>query len=135
MKCSKTTRILALSVLLAAGLATPAFAQVTLSINIGPPAPQYEMVPVVPPGYVWAPGYWARHDDRFIWVRGRSIVQRTGYRWEPDRWEQRGSTYYRHEGNWARDVNYKTPKAKKAKKSKHDGDNDQGRGKGGKHGR
>ncbi len=55
------------------------------------------------PGYIWAPGYWAWHDDRHIWIRGRTIVQRTGYRWEPDRWDQRGSGYYQTPGRWQQD--------------------------------
>jgi hypothetical protein len=89
------------SVLLIAGVA--AQAQVSWSITIGPPPPIYEAVPMLPQGYVWAPGYWAWNNDSHVWVRGRSIMQRPGYRWEPDRWEQRGNGYYRQPGNWARD--------------------------------
>ena len=90
------------------------------SPEIAPPAPQYEAAPVLAPGYVWAPGYWAWSGDRHIWVRGRTIVQRVGYRWEPDRWEQRNGTYYRHVGRWERDVSVKPVKAQKMKNPKYD---------------
>jgi len=91
------------------GMLDSASAQVTFNIQIGPPAPLFEQVPVMAPGYVWAPGYWAWHGDRHIWVRGRTIVQRIGYRWQPDMWEQRNNTYYRHPGRWERDYGYRAP--------------------------
>ena len=104
MKSRKHFQTLALLALMAAGAAsTQAMAQVSFNIQVGPPAPLYEAVPMMSPGYVWAPGYWAWHGDRHIWVHGRSIVQRTGYRWQPDQWEQRGPAYYRQEGRWERD--------------------------------
>jgi len=112
--------------------AAPAFAQVSVNINIGPPAQQYEMVPVMTPGYVWAPGYWAWHGDHYIWVRGRTMVQRVGYRWEPDRWEQRGANYYRQAGRWEHDANYKVVKVKKEKNPKHANNGGGNKGKQGK---
>ena len=75
-------------------------------------------------------------------MRGRSIVQRTGHNWEPDRWEQREGKYYRHAGTWVRDPGYKVKKEKKEKKEKkqkHRDDDDHGHGdehgRGNKHGR
>jgi hypothetical protein len=104
MNRTNVIRKLSLSLLLAAtAFAAPAYAGVNLSVNIGPPAPQYEVVPTIAPGYVWAPGYWGWSGQRHVWVRGRSIVQRDGYRWEPDRWDQRNQGYYRTAGHWARD--------------------------------
>jgi hypothetical protein len=125
-----------LSLLVAAGTAAaPALAQVSISINIAPPPPQYEVVPALPPGYVWAPGYWAWHGNQHVWVHGRSIVQRPGYRWEPDRWEQRDHGYYRQPGRWERDADYKVAKAKHEKQPKHmdKGGDHAKHGKGGKH--
>ena len=49
-------------------------------------------IPAVATGHVWAPDYWAWHDDCHIWIRGRAIFQRTGYRWESENWEKRGNT-------------------------------------------
>ena len=144
MKTTNPVRSLLLSVLLAAaGAAVPAYAQISFNINIAPPPPQYEPAPQPAPGYVWAPGYWGWHGDRYVWVRGRNIVQRVGYNWEPDRWEQREGKYYRHPGNWARDPGHQVAKLKKAKKSKHRDDDDdddrghgnRGKGKGNKHDR
>ena len=141
MNRTNVIRNLSLSLLLAASVfAAPAYAQVSFNINLAPPAPQYEVVPAMSPGYVWAPGYWGWTGERHIWVRGRPIVQREGYRWEPDRWEQRDRTYYRTAGHWQRDHDNKPFKMKKQKKHKdrddddHDDHGDRGKhGKGGKH--
>jgi hypothetical protein len=104
MKMIPAVRSLSLAMLLAGGaLAAPAFAQFNLSINVAPPAPQYEVVPVMQPGYVWAPGYWGWSGERHVWVRGRPIAQRDGYRWTADRWDQRDQGYYRTAGHWERD--------------------------------
>lgn len=112
-------RNLTLSLMLAASaFAAPAYAQVSVNINIAPPAPEYEVVPTIQPGYVWAPGYWGWNGERHVWVRGRTIVQREGYRWEPDRWEQRDRNYYRSVGHWEQDKSYKPVKMKKEKKEK-----------------
>jgi hypothetical protein len=134
MNHSKTIRKVLLSLSLMAGaVAVPAYAQVSFNVNIGPPAPQYELVPAMSPGYVWAPGYWAWSGERHVWVRGRSIVQRTGYNWAPDRWDQRNSGYYRTAGHWEQDRGYK-PQKMKHEKNGHDNGN-HGRGNNGKHGR
>ena len=99
MKHNQPVRSLMLSLLIAAGVAAaPVFAQVTVNVRIGPPAAQYEVVPAMAPNQVWVPGYWAWNVDRHVWIRGRTVVQRVGYRWEPDRWEQRDQVYYRHPG-------------------------------------
>jgi hypothetical protein len=146
MQTSSAFRSLLLAAFVAASTAAgSALAQLNVNISLAPPAPQFETVPVLAPGQVWAPGYWAWNGDRYIWVRGRSIVQRTGYRWEPDRWEHRNGHYYRHTGRWARDGDFRPVKVKKAKhhKAKHfhagHGGGGKGHGKGrgkghGKHG-
>lgn len=121
MKRSNAVRSLLLSMLVAASTAAaPAFAQVSVNIHIAPPALLFETAPAMAPGYVWAPGYWAWHGDRYIWVHGRTMVQRVGYRWEPDRWEQSGGAYVRQPGRWERDADYKVKvvKVKKDKKPK-----------------
>lgn len=120
MKTSIPFRTLLLSSLFVVGAATtPAQAQLSVNISLAPPASHYEAVPVIAPGYIWAPGYWAWSGERHVWVRGRPIMQRAGYRWEPDRWEQRGDHYYRHEGRWEYDKHDKPKKHKKEKKEKH----------------
>jgi hypothetical protein len=113
MKHANLVRSLALSVALAAG--SSAFAQISFNIVVAPPAPMYEVAPTLQPGYVWAPGYWAWSNDRHIWVRGRTIVQRDGYNWVPDRWEQQGGSYVRRSGHWERSQYVKPVKVKKPK--------------------
>ncbi len=132
MNRTNAIRKLSLSLLLAAGVfAAPVYAQININVTIAPPAPHYEVAPVAAPGYTWAPGYWGWNGDRYIWVRGRTIVQREGYRWEPDRWEQRDKNYYRTAGYWKHDDDYKPVKVKKEKKEKHH--EDKGEHKGNKH--
>lgn len=73
-------------------------------VNVPPPAPYPEVVPVVPyPGAIWINGYWGWHQGRHHWVPGRYMQPRPGYRWEPHRWHQgpRGGWHQRG-GRWAR---------------------------------
>ena len=91
-----------------AGVAAPAFADVGVTIGIGiplaPPAVIYEPAPPPPAyGYVWVPGYWGWHHDRYVWIRGRHVYGRPGYAWAPDRWEQRGDRWHHVHGGWERD--------------------------------
>lgn len=120
--------VFSIGIVAAAMASTQALAQVSFNITIAPPAPLYETVPVMGPGYVWAPGYWAWHGDRHIWVHGRSIVQRSGYRWEPDHWDQRGSGYYQTPGRWQPDGGRPVVMQRKPVKDKH------GHGNNGQHG-
>jgi hypothetical protein len=101
-------------------LAAPAYAQINVSINLAPPAPQYEVIPTLQPGYVWAPGYWGWSGERHVWVRGRAIAQRDGYRWAPDRWDQRDRGYYRTAGHWERDERHDKGNHKGWDKDKRD---------------
>jgi len=146
MKRTNTPRNLLLSLALAAGIfAAPAYAQISFQINIAPPAPQYEIVPNVAPGYVWAPGYWGWTGERHVWVRGRPLLQREGYRWAPDRWDQRDRGYYRTAGHWESDRGYRSVQFNNGnrhmghvddngKRGRGGNDHDRGHGKGNKHG-
>lgn len=113
MKHTNLVRSLMLSAALIAG--SSAFAQISFNIIVAPPAPRYEVVPVMQPGYVWAPGYWAWNNDQHVWVRGRTIVQRDGYNWAPDRWVQQGGAYVRQPGHWEHSQYVQPVKAKKQK--------------------
>ena len=133
MKRSNAIRNLSLSLLLSGcAIAAPAYAQINVNISLAPPAPQYEVVPVMAPGYVWAPGYWGWSGERHVWVRGRTIAVREGYRWEPDRWDHRDRGYFHTAGHWERDNDYKPAKVKKEKKFKDRDDDDRGEGRHGK---
>lgn len=139
MNRTNALRNLSLSLLLAAGaLAAPVHAQINFNINVAPPAPQQEVVPALSPGQVWAPGYWGWNGDRYVWLRGRTIAQRDGFRWVPDRWEQQDRSFVRRTGHWERDhdarpVKVKKQKMKKQKKRKGDDHGNHGRGNNGKH--
>ena len=134
MNRRNAVRSLSLSLLLAASaLAAPAYAQVSVNINLAPPAPRYEVVPVMAPGYVWAPGYWGWSGERHVWVRGRPIVQREGYRWHADGWEQRERGYYRTAGFWERDNDFRAVKVKKEKQRRDRDGDERGEGNNGKH--
>lgn len=128
---------LLLAALLAGGMTMPVLAQVNINISLAPPPPPQEVVPALAPDRVWAPGYWAWNGDRHVWVKGKAIVRRDGYRWAPDHWEKRDNGYYRQAGYWVRDANYVKVKEKKAKKHKHghDDDDDDDHGGHGKHGK
>ena len=87
---------------------TPAAAQISLNINLGPPPqPQYEAVPDPRPGHVWAPGYWQSDNNRYAWVPGRWMEERRGQRWVSDRWESERDgdreKWHHRPGRWDRD--------------------------------
>jgi WXXGXW repeat (2 copies) len=125
MKLSRTSLSL---LLVGCFIATSAVAQINVSINLAPPAPQYEVVPALQPGYVWAPGYWGWSGDHHVWVRGRPIAQREGYRWAPDRWDQRDQGYYRTAGHWERDEKHDNGKHKGWDKGKDKDKGEHGKG-------
>ena len=81
-------------------VALPAAAQIY--IDVRPPAPRHEVIPVERAGYVWAPGYWDRRDGRWVWVKGRYIRERHGLYWHPSRWVERDGRWYLERGRWDR---------------------------------
>ena len=110
MKRERTPSTLARRLLLqaaflaAAGASIPALAGIDVDINIGPPPPpRVEMVPAVPDGYVWAPGYWEFFHGQYVWRRGHMIEHRRGYHWVPETWDRRGDHHHFEEGHWDHD--------------------------------
>jgi hypothetical protein len=91
--------------------AAPANARVDVSIgiNVPPPAPRVEVLPPPRVGFVWAPGYWRWHHDRHVWVNGHWIKARPGYRWVPERWDHRDNRHHFNSGRWERDPGYHHP--------------------------
>ncbi len=96
------------ALLVASSVATPAFSQVSIGVEVGvpPPAPRVEVVPVAPSGYVWAPGFWEFFHGQYVWRRGHFVEGRPGYRWVPENWERRGEVHHFNAGHWDRDPNY-----------------------------
>jgi len=83
---------------------TQAAANVSVDVEIAPPAPRYEVVPPARAGYVWAPGYWrwdAPHHHH-AWVGGRYMHEHRGEHWVPQQWSQHNGRYHFDDGHWER---------------------------------
>jgi WXXGXW repeat (2 copies) len=85
------------------------FAQVSISVNFGPPGiPVYEQ-PICPTdGYLWVPGYWAYdYDAGYYWVPGTWVEPpQVGFLWTPGYWGWGGSAFIFHEGYWGPQVGF-----------------------------
>ena len=86
------------------------FAQVGISIRIGPPAlPVYEQPLCPAEGYIWTPGYWAYDYDYsdYYWVPGTWVlVPEPGFFWTPGYWGWGGDRFLFHEGYWGPRVGF-----------------------------
>ncbi|HSY29754.1 MAG TPA: hypothetical protein VK832_19740 [Burkholderiaceae bacterium] len=96
------------ALLVTSSVAAPAFAGLSVGIEVGVPPPplRVETVPVAPVGYVWAPGFWEFFHGQYVWRRGHFVAGRPGYRWVPENWERRGEVHHFNEGHWDRDPNF-----------------------------
>lgn len=77
---------------------------VNVGIGVPPPPPRYEPVPAPRFGYVWAPGYWmwSPRMHRHVWVGGRWVRGRPGWRYLPPHWVQGPHGNWRfNDGYWA----------------------------------
>ncbi len=120
------------AMLMLGAVAGQAQAQVNINIDIAPPGPRYEAVPVLRPGYVWAPGYWAWQGSRYSWVNGHQLQQREGQRWVPDHYEP-GNRY--RAGYWEPERRHEEKRHGNRDHDRHDNrdhdrheDRDEGRG-------
>jgi YXWGXW repeat-containing protein len=109
----KIALLLASGLMLAATTLPAAAAHVDVQIGLPavvigtpPPAPIVEVAPGPRAGYVWAPGYWAWHDGRHVWIHGRWIAENPGYLWIGEHWENRGGQHYFVAGRWDRDPHW-----------------------------
>ncbi len=86
------------------------FAQVGISITIGPPPlPVYEQPLCPDAGYLWTPGYWAYDYDigDYYWVPGTWVLApQPGFLWTPGWWGWGGSAFIFHEGYWGPTVGF-----------------------------
>lgn len=84
------------------------FAQIAVSIRIGPPAlPVYAQPPCPGDGYLWTPGYWAYGPAGYYWVPGVWVMPpRVGLLWTPGYWGFAGGFYGWHAGYWGPHVGF-----------------------------
>jgi hypothetical protein len=89
-------------------LPSASFAQIGISVRIGPPAlPVYEQPPCPGEGYLWTPGYWAYGDDDYYWVPGTWVLApEPGFLWTPAWWGWGGDSFMFHEGYWGPHVGF-----------------------------
>lgn len=105
-------RILRISLLaiLALVLYKPAFSQVAISVNFGPPAlPDYDQPPCPEDGWLWTPGYWAwdADDQDYYWVPGTWVAApEPGYLWTPAWWGWENGAFLFHDGYWGTEVGF-----------------------------
>jgi hypothetical protein len=85
-----------------------AYAQVFVSVRIGPPALPVYAQPICPgPGYIWTPGYWAwNDDDGYYWVPGTWVVAPVGMLWTPGYWGWNDGFYIWHAGYWGPHIGF-----------------------------
>jgi len=88
--------------------ATPARAQVAISVAFGPPALPVYAQPICPgEGFIWTPGYWAWGPEGYFWVPGTWVrPPRIGYLWTPAYWGWGGSGYIFHPGYWGPHIGF-----------------------------
>ena len=84
-------------------LPLPAAAQLSVYLDVAPPAPRYEVVPAPRAGYVWQPGFWEWRGDRHYWRKGYWVRERPGYYWHPSRWESDNGRWVMRPGGWYRE--------------------------------
>lgn len=84
------------------------FAQIAVSIRIGPPAlPVYEQPAIPGDGYLWTPGYWGYGSAGYYWVPGVWVrPPRVGVLWTPGYWGFAGGFYGWHGGYWGPHVGF-----------------------------
>jgi hypothetical protein len=90
------------------GVASPALAQVSLTVSIAPPElPVYEQPVLVDDGAIWTPGYWAYGPDGYYWVPGAwEQPPDAGMLWTPGYWRWGGGGYRWNAGYWGATVGY-----------------------------
>ena len=73
-----------------------------IRVEVGPPAPRYEPIPVAPsPRHQWIAGYWSYRGGQQAWVAGHwALPPAYGYVWEPARWDQVNGAWMFYPGHW-----------------------------------
>jgi hypothetical protein len=109
MRIIPTVRSLLFAAVIVA-MSAASFAQVGISITIGPPPiPIYEQPLCPEEGYLWTPGYWAYDydDDDYYWVPGTWVLApEVGFLWTPGYWSWNDAAFVWYEGYWGPRVGF-----------------------------
>jgi len=91
-------------------VSTPAFSQVSISLDIAPPPLIVDTQPSCPDdGYLWTPGFWAYDDNAgvYYWVPGVWVQPpEVGLLWTPAYWGWNGNAYVFNQGYWGPTVGF-----------------------------
>jgi len=93
----------ALTLCLAAlGVATDSQARsvVEFEVDVAPPPPRVEVVPVPREGYIYEPPHYAYDGANYVWMEGRYIREREGHRFVPYALERHGDRWHYRGGHW-----------------------------------
>jgi len=72
-----------------------------VQVTVEPPAPQVEVIPVVPAGHAWIHGHWSWEGARYLWVPGHHMAIPEGqHAWEPGHWYRSGPNWFYANGYW-----------------------------------
>jgi len=107
MRTTIIRSLLLAAAILAASAASSA--QISISVNFGPPAlPVYQQPPCPGEDYIWTPGYWAWDPEAgYYWVPGTWVLApEPGLLWTPGYWAFDDGAYYWHAGYWGPTVGY-----------------------------
>jgi len=98
----KSLRIAFATVLCLGTLASPALAQINISLDLGmaPPPPRAERIREGRPGYIWVQGFWFWDGRHHRWAKGHWEQERPGHRWVGARWDNRGGRHHYEPGRW-----------------------------------
>jgi hypothetical protein len=87
-----------------------AHAQISIAVNIEPPAlPVYVQPPIPGDGYMWTPGYWSWDGDAndYYWVPGTWVsAPYVGALWTPGYWGWNNGAYAWNGGYWGTHIGY-----------------------------
>ena len=98
----RKSRFIAAALLACGALLGTAAQAVTASVyvQVAPPAPRYEAMPVARAGHVWVPGHWQWQGYAHVWVDGHWVRERPGYAYHQPRWERYGDRWGYTPGVW-----------------------------------
>ena len=88
------------SALVLSSAVVQAASNVTVELNVGPPAVVYEAVPPPRVGYVWSQGYWDYDRGKHAWRKGHWERERHGQQWSQAQWSERDGHWYLNRGHW-----------------------------------